>query len=705
MIGDTTSLRYVSRGTGDKWPLARAVLLFSLVLGWMFCTSPWYEPARLLVEGVARPEAVRAKASWNSGVGFNNYERQDFFLLPYQDSGHEFLIEYSGERYFASDGSEVVLRGVEVDGQPLDLASLARTPARWLPGRGILLDRAGAAVHLRESGWRHLRLIFETKNYSGKVRLTVDGQASVHELYMANVEAQLLSFDWWFCDSSGHFFMDMDLPRYALRELELDSIPAGSLHFTRVSVQGKAEPCTLELLPEGAVKLRIEGVRLAMLRWFDRVRFAQQVLFALLTTWLLLALAGAVRRRGGARQTLLAPHRRSFWVLFVGAFTAYAAWLLAFWPGIMSVDSLKVWRAARLPETLINDHPLVNVLLYRWVQQIWDHVAAVSLLQVTCTALAISWILYRLRQRGISWAWLLPSYLFLVLSVPVGVYSVTLWKDVPFALLVLFWAFFLGEMWRRRREGRLSIGWQQGCVLLLLFGGLVFLRHNGLVYLFFIPPLMFVLGIVPRRRVVALLALGVAVGLLAGIVTQRTRTDINNDFVMQRGRQVLSYAREGLKEQWRWGLMHGWQILDINRQGHPMQDKFHEILGDRQAWWFLQRSGWSDVYPYQVPSPSWHNQLRSRALRLYYASLTPPWVYLTWNPVWLLPLLPLALVCARLRPEAAIFSSLILVQALSLLFLARMLNWRYYYFVCLTLWFLPPLIRGGKNRGHMAKEG
>lgn len=685
----------------------RAGLLFCLVLCWMFVASPWYEPARLQVQGVTQPTGgIRARVAWHAGTGFNGYERREFLLMPHREGGHELEVEYTGRRYFASDGNAVVLTAAELDGRSLDLRRFVSPPARWQEGRGVILAEPGASFRFSGKDWRHLRLSFESRNHSGKVLLRLDGHESERDLYMANDEAPRHHEDWWFRDGEGRFSLHLDLPRHAVQTLDLDAVPPRAIRFAQVGVQGPKEHRALEVPPVGAARLRIAGESLAFQRWFEPVRFGQQVIFALLTTWLLLGPGGAIRRRGGVREVLLAPHRRPFWLMFSGAFMVYAAWLVPFWPGVMSVDSLKVWRAARLPETLINDHPVLNVLLYRWVQQIWDHVAAVSLLQVAATALLISWMLYRLRRWGTGWAWILPSYVFLLVSVPVGLYSIALWKDIPFALLTLFWAFTLADWWRRRRAGCLSIGRQQALALLLLYLALGLLRHNGVVYLVFIPAMLVLLGIAPRRRILSVLGVLLLASLLGAAAFWGAGRGRADNFVLQRGRQIVHQLAQG-GGQLRWGLAHAWQILDISRLGHPLQDQFHQVLGDRQAWWFLLRSGWSDVYPHQPPPGPRQAKLRALALKIYHASLVPPWVYGSWNPLWLLPLLLLSLLLACWRPEAAIFSSVILVQALALLFLAQVLNWRYYYFVCLALWFLPPLVRGQRtgDRGQTGLEG
>jgi hypothetical protein len=131
------------------------------------------------------------------------------------------------------------------------------------------------------------------------------------------------------------------------------------------------------------------------------------------------------------------------------------------------------------------------------------------------------------------------------------------------------------------------------------------------------------------------------------------------------------------------------RVLDINQTGQKW-DKFHYYFKDRYAYWFLLHSGWWDLYPYKKeinPFP----ELRQKAMRIYTKSYVEPWVWLTWNPLWLLALPPLAVILFYFFPQTAIFSMVILAGALPLIYL-RIFNWRYYYFFYLGLLFIVPMM-------------
>ena len=163
------------------------------------------------------------------------------------------------------------------------------------------------------------------------------------------------------------------------------------------------------------------------------------------------------------------------------------SWLIVFWPGVMSVDSLKVWRAARLPDVFLNDHPLLNVILYKYLLHLWDNIAIVPLFHILLLSTLLSSIFFSLYRQKVTLIFLVPCYLCLVFSIPVGLYNIVLWKDIPFGILVIFWAFTLSDLYRKKIDGCFSISYEKMIVFFLLYLALGFIRHNGMLYLIVIP--------------------------------------------------------------------------------------------------------------------------------------------------------------------------------------------------------------------------
>jgi hypothetical protein len=482
------------------------------------------------------------------------------------------------------------------------------------------------------------------------------------------------------------------LPRYPVHELEiLNSNIAQSVQLLSAELHGKGQQ--VDLLEGRLVMLgtaRFYDVVDGMKSYFRPIQFCQQIICALLSTWLLFALIRRYQSAGGMRAVFFAEQRYFFWGLFSTGLAVFGMWLAAFWPGVMSVDSLKLWRAAMLPDVYLNDHPVLNVFFYKYLYQLCGYSAAVPLVQVILTALLLSWFFFWLFRQGVSAKFVIPCFLFVLFSVPIGVYNMMLWKDIPFALLTVFWACLLVKLYQERRQGCLQWTWQRVFTLLLLGLTLGLIRHNGLVYLVVLPILFFLLRLVPMKKALTGLAALLIVGGIAFTILQSTGKVADAGFFT---RKIENYSGQlsvqNLSGDAKRTMRDYLTVLNIN-QTDQKWDKFHYYFHDRYAWWFLLHSEWWDLYPYEkevVPFP----KLRKAAMGIYEKSNQEPWVFLSWNPVWLLGLLPVLTLLFWWFPNTAILGVVLLSGALPLVYL-KIFNWRYYYFLYFGLLFIPAFI-------------
>ncbi|MCW5206714.1 hypothetical protein VU08_07270 [Desulfobulbus sp. F5] len=669
--------------SGRTGNILLSVCLFFLFLLYFVFGAGWYEPTKLVLRGQASSGSSLIKVHWDSGAGFNDYEQRLFQPNIQPIDGQVNISIGSTGR---SLNQEVVCEAVLVDGKEIDLNTIAAEPLRTQSG---LRFKDAENISFRIHATSHIVFRFRTDTSSGIAFVSVNGTRTEHDLHMDNVEAKFKQLDYWLLhqpDSS--FTVETNLPRYVVHVLEIiNGNVASSVRLTSAELHGKGK--VVDLLHGQPIELssiRFSNVLDRMYSYFHPLQFVQQILFALFSVWLLTALLRLYSRLGGLRGCVLAQGRQWFWVMLLGSLTVFGTWLAAFWPGVMSVDSMKIWRAASLPDMYINDHPLLNVILYKYLRHFWNNVALVPITQVFLTSLLIAWFGFWLYRQGVSKSILLLWLLFILCSIPVGLYNVVLWKDIPFALLVVFWACSLVKLWHEKQQNQLSWTVERSCALILLGLSLGLIRHNGLIYFAVLPMLLLVLGLVPLKKTmftlaVLLLAAGIGFAMLqhitpeAGFFTQTIRWYASTVKLENAGQDAKRTMREYLT------------VLDIEA---PQVDKFHYYLQDRHAWWFLFHSGWWDVYPYR------HEQARIPALnklamQFYEQSYQKPWIWLTWNPVWLLALLPLLTLLFRWFPATAVLGTMLMAGTLPLVYL-HILNWRYYYFLYFGLLFLPAFI-------------
>ncbi|MBW1697363.1 MAG: hypothetical protein JRK26_11255 [Deltaproteobacteria bacterium] len=672
-------------------------LLFFMLLTYFVFGNGWYAPATLVIEGRAPENRAELEVAWDSGAGWNTYEQRTFpvqtFWSENPDGKLSVLIRPTGEKHPGSLSTEVVCSRIRIDGKEMNLKGIDHT-GRYGP-EGIRLSVPGERIRLAVSATEHIDIELLTNNHSGKVLVAVNDHRTVRDLYIANEAAKSIHLDFWIARPDGRFTVKMDMPRYEIQTFRFHNRQSElPIHLTSLSVSTGKKNLQLSA-PEHArplSTLKLPGVNAPRKEYFQPARFAAQVVFAFLTTWFIVAAYRWICRQGGIFSALFSGKRYIFWIFFTCATGVYSFWLAAFWPGVMSVDSLKVWRAALLPDVFINDHPFFFVLFYTYLQHLWNHVAVVPVFHILTVSTLIAFVLFSFYRENMPlWA-VAIVFVSMVFSIPIGLYNIVLWKDIPFAVLVAFWAYILSSMYRKRRQGEPFLSFQQKAVLILLYLGVGLVRHNGLLYLGLIPVFLVVLRIVPTKIAAVTLA-AVLFFSASGLLIFRSRIPGSNiDFLLKKSAKYLKHPKGvSLGRELKRTFQEYWGILNIN-QTRSRWDLWHYYLGDREAYWFLLHSGWWDVYPYVSPNHKPFASLKRAGMKIYWKSYESPWVYLTWNPVYLLALFPLPLLLFRWLPGSAVYSAFILAQVLVLLGIIGVLNWRYYYFYYFGLFFMPLLI-------------
>ena len=177
------------------------------------------------------------------------------------------------------------------------------------------------------------------------------------------------------------------------------------------------------------------------------------------------------------------------WILrhkvFVATFAALLlAWLpywLSYFPAIMSPDSLSEWSQAS--SFHLSDYSPAVYTLYIWLIGTHAHSpAAASLLQLLLSSALIAGQFAYL-SRNNARRWLLAISLGLYLALPIfGTFTVTLWHDILYSLLVLWVTHAMCLMYVTKGDWLKSRwnSWALGLALLLI----PLLAHNGLSVVF-----------------------------------------------------------------------------------------------------------------------------------------------------------------------------------------------------------------------------
>lgn len=161
----------------------------------------------------------------------------------------------------------------------------------------------------------------------------------------------------------------------------------------------------------------------------------------------------------------------------VPTIVAGLALLALFYPGLMTVDSFDQWGQATRGE--FNDaHPLPYSFFFVAIRALWDSAAAVALAQLLLFAGAAGWLIAVVRRATDAPGWSAWAASVLLAAYPMTtITAITLWKDVPYtAAVVGLTAFVVGAISLgvpdlKRKRSILTLA--------MLIFACISLRHNG----------------------------------------------------------------------------------------------------------------------------------------------------------------------------------------------------------------------------------
>lgn len=673
----------------------RAISLFFLFLAFFFFRSSLHIPSQLVISGHA-DMVSEGVVRWDSGDGYNDMEMEPFvFGMPAKinQTPPIITIKRSGQKNGASKSTDVWIKAIDNPIEGVKFSQFVDHPGVEIGGDGILHMTEDDSQIRFPAGGDRVYLLFQMNASSGVVEIDIAGDKRYYDLFAPDPQEKLLAREIR-PFMPGDFVIRVNLPRFDIQKVNIacaDKINRFKIYS--LGIESKKGLIKIPFIDRDAlsqITFSAPDLHRNTQQYFDPLLFIQQVGFAVLCAYIVLSLLGFVQRKGGWNALFHGP-RRVFWFMSVGALFCFFMWLLAYWPGHFTSDSIHIWWAARNPDLFLHEHPLMNVIYYRFLQQFWDHFAAVGIFQILVTALMGSYIFYDLHKKGLSWWFIMPFYLWFVTSVPVGLFNITLWKDIPFAATVLFWSYFFVMLKWNRTNGVITEihgGWT--ALFLLLLCTFLF-RYNGLIYLVLIPlGLVLFRGVSLRKMAWLIISLLLIVSV---VVIWTSRINKNSDFVVGLGKKIIA------------NLWHA----DFQKNTIYLFNQYPKILDNRNRNTWYRDNGvvrWHYAFTrekkyhefvkfssYEPKSVKLHEVLN----RIVHASHKSPLVYLSWNPVFILFLLALCFFY-KAFPFLAAYGYLLWTQMLALLIFLQNIqgtmhhDWRYHYYLVLAGFFLIPVL-------------
>lgn len=190
----------------------------------------------------------------------------------------------------------------------------------------------------------------------------------------------------------------------------------------------------------------------------------------------------------------------------------WSLYIIAFFPGNMSVDSFIMWKQAIGKFQLSEEHPVFYALIMRALTSIWQSPAIVAIFHVVFLAAVCSSFLVFLYKAGIPVKWLIIFTALTGIMPANGIMAVTIWKDIPYCTALLWLTLILAELVTKRYI--FSYKSTLICLTASLVG-VALLRHNGVFAAIFVSA--FLIGwAIKNKRTGVVVATSVFLLLFAG---------------------------------------------------------------------------------------------------------------------------------------------------------------------------------------------
>ncbi|WP_040334276.1 hypothetical protein [Candidatus Magnetobacterium casense] len=506
-----------------------------------------YYPAAGLEINATLDKRIQAVVRWDTGDGFNDNEAQYITLgkeAPLTDTSHAVRIERMGQRNDRAGATDVLIAQIKTDKG--NVIPLSETPSLAVVdlssggggsfGKAFLFRKDGDSISF-DAGFAALEIVFLSGMSSGKVRVTVDEDQHVFDLYSPVNTFKSVVTD-------KRFVPGQDVKTVTLPQLKIKGLLLHGIDLSRTFTLNSLDV----VYSDGRVPLQFDRSKFSSSIGFGNIHQKKQrfhpvliciqLSLALLIAWLTYELSGLPRRlslsgwRSVPAYVFVQQRRWVFWAFFVVSTTVFSLWLMAYWPAAMTNDSLDQW-VQQKTLTFSNWHPYIYAMGLAFLSQIFDSPASVAMFQLLSTAALGSCVFYFAIREGVRFYLILPFFVAFVLSIPVGAYNVTMWKDVPFSVLTSFFAFGLFFLAYNKKKGRpVTPAWKPVIVASAMFAALCLVRHNGIIFLFFLPLVLWLTRLIPGRWVlrfsIASLIIFVFIQyIVAGALSVHKRTNYN----------------------------------------------------------------------------------------------------------------------------------------------------------------------------------
>jgi len=168
--------------------------------------------------------------------------------------------------------------------------------------------------------------------------------------------------------------------------------------------------------------------------------------------------------------------RKIFFIFFLPIISVLLIWLICFYPGLMSPDSVSQWKQAHGDQDLHDATPVFHTMIWRGLFTVWDSPAIIITVHVLLMSGLLAYAYSLLLRLGVPKVAVIIACLASMLSIRNGFMAMLLWKSTLHAAVILGITILLVHL-LAGRDHKSVFGW---VVLGIALALCPLLRHNGL---------------------------------------------------------------------------------------------------------------------------------------------------------------------------------------------------------------------------------
>lgn len=190
------------------------------------------------------------------------------------------------------------------------------------------------------------------------------------------------------------------------------------------------------------------------------------------------------------------PTKKNFFIYWIIIFAMYIPYFLTYYPGIVTPDSLSQITQSIGMDTLSNHHPLLHTFIigiFMNLGGVFDNynvgIAIYSIVQMLALSGIFAYTIYYMAKKQMPILFRILTFVFYALYPVHSLYSITMWKDIPFAICMLLFIIFINELITNKEKffkSKINLLFFAISILLVIL-----FRNNGIYVIILTAPFIF----------------------------------------------------------------------------------------------------------------------------------------------------------------------------------------------------------------------